>query len=83
MMKECNHFVALPSSICVGCGVDVATLAINGNVECEMAVSATPTPPPPPTFKEVVERVLEELANLPKEHQQKLYRFLYDRGCRI
>jgi len=46
--------------------------------------AATPTPPSPPTFKEIVERILEELANLPKEHQQKLYRFLHDScDCRI
>jgi len=69
-MEDYNHFVA----------------CMNGAGEFEVAVSATPTPPPPspPTFKEVVERVLEELANLPKEHQQKLYRFLHDScDCRI
>jgi len=43
--------------------------------------AATPTPTPPPTFKEIVERVLEELANLPKE--QLLPKDMIDKFYRV
>jgi len=39
--------------------------------------------PGPPTAETVLERVMNELNDLPKAEQQKLYRFLYDCGCRI
>jgi len=41
------------------------------------------TPSPPPASETALQRVLNELLNMPKEQQQRLYRFLYDCGCRI
>jgi len=49
----------------------------------EVAVVDPLPPPAPPTSETVLQRVLKELLDLPKEQQQKLYRFLYDCDCRI
>jgi len=49
----------------------------------EVAVVGPQPPPVPPTSETVLRRVLNELLDMPKEQQQKLYRFLYDCNCRI